>query len=280
MTTPSSPNSISMSGVAAEINSGANSGTSHYKFSDSDVRELAGLPTGFVNMGALRNKTWKSGAGTSTFYTSGTFNPPRGYSSVTVSWPTPSGLGSASYGVSYGTPVSVTIGAIGSGSSFGTQAAPAFDTTVYSCYGNVDGAFVRRMGIFTATRLSGNFDGVFPSYDEYDGDGNYTGHYTGAAEYFGNLGIYYAVTNESSHGNLGHNHSIYTIPYSCVNSNGDYEVYRSYFSGRDQGNSGFGFLDKNAGILQVYEGDAFNGEGFYNTVIRFRQKVFVTASWS
>lgn len=262
MTTSSS--SISMSGVAAEINSGTNSGTSHYKFSDSDVRQLAGLPTGFVNMGALRNKTWKAAASSSTFYTSGTFSPPRGYSSVNVSWPTPSGLSSASYGVTYGTPVSVTIGDIGSGSSFGTQTAPAFDTTVYSCYGNVDGVFVRQMGIFTSNRLSGNYDGSFP----------------GAANHFSNLGIYYAVTNENSHGNLGHNHSIYTIPYSCVNTTGDYEVYRSYFSGRDQGNSGFGFLDKTAGILQVYEGDAFNGEGFYNTVIGFRQKVFVTASWS
>jgi hypothetical protein len=280
--TPDNPNgTISMSDVINEINSGTNSGGSHNTFNDGDVRELAGEGgTSSVDMNALRGKTWIQAAGSSTFYGSGTFYPPRGYSSITLKWPQAGGLTSISYSVSYGTPVTVTIGGAGEGSTFGTHTTPAFDTEIFYNSSAIDGVFNCQFGLFTDYVINLSYYGLAVDQDDYYYDPYGEGYYyrgviQGFEGYARDRGVTFQVTNESSHGYKIHSLRLNTIANNCVNPYG-YEVYKSYLNGRDQVNNSFSISN---GIVYTGVGDGYNDEAGYNYSVGFRQSVFVIASW-
>ena len=115
--------------------------------------------SGLINIAQFYGASQKDPAGSQTFYASGTFSPPRGYTSVNVSWYDNDGYSSQIYPVTYGTPIAVSIVGAGSGSQF-NQGQPTvlstqpFDREVFWVNGAVDAGFWPQTTIYNNSVIS------------------------------------------------------------------------------------------------------------------------------
>lgn len=211
-------------------------------------------------------KTFPTSGSTSLTSGSGTFTVPNGIYSIFVEYPTTSGMTSQFLGVTPGDTISYNIGSFGSGSSFGSISAPAFNKTVLTFSGNVDD----RLGINFAVATSGG--------SSYSGAGSNQSELQPAAAA---NGCVYEVTQQTFHGDLYGTINLATVPRSLLRYS--YQVAYSYYSGR-YGAQGLGSItpswyDSNLLLSSFSIYDPGYSEGGYDLAIDLQQVVGFYVSW-
>ena len=268
--------------------------------------------TNDISLGRFYGASQKDPAGSQTFYSSGTFNPPRGYTSVNVSWYDNNGYSSQIYSVTYGTPIAVSIVGAGSGSQF-NQGQPTvlstqpLDREVFWVNGAVDAGFWPQTTIYNNSAISTNWNigartpdiqavqtfnwngqdwyplmNGYPAVQYYDYYGvfiDYPGDPHGLIKYFNDrYGITLVSANggEVYHGELNHSIGISTFPKAAAYGGSVYITTNigrnNYYTLIDTWNATTGYL----GIRQL---DDSSGEGNYYTGVNYRQPVWIKVSW-
>jgi hypothetical protein len=211
--------------------------------------------------------TWRQvfgNTGTQTFSTVGTtsWTAPPGVYSISVTYPTTAGLVTTSSAVIPGTNYNVTIGDYGANSTFGSITMPAYDKAVFAWNGNVDNDLAQEVTVAVNTATS------------YSGSGNNTTLKNGAAA----NGLYFNVSNEGWHGDLGENISIQPVLISTLLTT--FECYFSAHSGRESNYSNRQQPSSaNSYILGIYCGDGSRSEGSYAQTINLRQKGYFSITY-
>jgi len=252
-----------------------------------------------ISMSEFRGAPYRVAAGSETFTSSGTFVGKYGYSYVTLSWFDNLGYRTTTLSQTPTTSYSVTIGAAGAGSTFGSVDTGSFDMAVFQVYGNVDGGFYPKTNIYNSNGISSGFSysGLTPyNYGQNvwngetftntvsgsaaytDKNGTYQPALRGLSAYFSSrFGMYFTSDSETGHGELAHSVMIRTFP-SAAALNGT-----TYISNNEGRNNYYTIIDSwnpSTGELRFRNLDDGNSEGFYNTVINYKQPVWITATWS
>ena len=177
---------------------------------------------------------------------------PAGVKQLTVNYPTPDGLATKLFPVTVGETIIVTLGDFGVDStikgSAGTLTLPAYNKRVFTYSGNVDHIIAQDVSVATDTGVPVTASG-----------GNDTITAAAAAE-----GIYYNVTYEGWHGDLGATISFTPALKSTIYQ--PVQVYTKNGSGRQYpGNHSYPqqpSADNNY-VMNDYQGDYDGGEGSY-----------------
>lgn len=211
--------------------------------------------------------TWKQvfgNTGSATFSTVGTtsWTVPPGVYSVDVTYPTTSGLVTSALSVTPGTSISVSIGDYGASSTFGSVTMPAYDKAVFAHQGNVDHQLTQHVQVATTNATS------------YSGGGGNTTIANGAAS----NGIYYNVSYEGWHGDLGMNAQMNPVLISTLLTT--FECYYSYHAGREANN----VIDTqpsagNSYQLSISQYDGNRSEGYYENTLNLRQKGYFSITY-
>lgn len=216
----------------------------------------------WVKDGGTWKKAFPESSGSNTYTTgSGTFLVPNGITSLTVSYPTTTGIVTTAYGVTPGQTVAYNIGSYGYGSTFGSITTPAFDKVVATFAGNVDHTLYEVYGMGSTNGTS------------YSGTGTLATLSAGAAA----QGIYYTEYGEGYHGDLVCSVSINTVPNSVLNSS--MQAYISAFSGRHGGYISEQPSSANGYRTTMFLYDYYGSEGYYTYTMNLRMAVPITVSW-
>ena len=195
-----------------------------------------------------------------------TWTAPANVTSVTVTYPTPTGLVNTAVAVVPGTTYNITIGDFGQDSTFDTLlTAPAYNTQVFSYSGNVDNDVWNYVQIATATKTSVST----------------TGYNTGQIAAAAAAGIYYNVVGEGWHGDLYSSITITPVLISTLLTNT--QVYSASGSGRAYpGQHSYPQQPSPANnfVMQDYQGDAgIGGEGGYSWTTNLQQQGYLELSY-
>jgi hypothetical protein len=209
----------------------------------------------YVKDAGVEKQVYPDTIGVTTYSTPGTYSytVPAGVYSLNVSYPTNTGIQTATLAVTPGQIISSTIGNFGSNSTFGTVTAPAYSYTVAGFGGNVDGVLVNLWGMASTGGSS---------YSGSGGNGTLT---AGAAA----AGCYYTEISEGYHGDLSASISIFSVVTSSVL----YAVQAVLTSVGGRGSVGIGQQpsSSNGYVTQVNIGDSYPDEGSYSYNIVFQQ---------
>jgi hypothetical protein len=211
--------------------------------------------------------TWRQvfgNTGSQTFSVVGStsWTPPPGVYSVDVTYPTTSGLVTSLLSVTPGIAVSISVGDYGASSTFGSVTAPAYDKAVFAWQGNVDHEFTQQVQVVVSSPTS------------YSGSGGNATITNGAAA----NGIYYNVSYEGWHGDLGMNAQINPVLTSTLLTT--FECYYSYHAGREANNT----INEqpsaaNSYRLNVSQYDGNRSEGYYENTLNLRQKGYFSITY-
>lgn len=190
---------------------------------------------------------------------SGTFSVPAGIYSLTVSYPTASGITTQTLSVTPGDNISYNIAGFGYSSTFGSITAPVFDTTVFSISCQVDAVLKIIVSCATANGTAitiggGNFD-----LSPWD--------------------IIWSIQQEVSHGQQYKNITVAPVPTAVCQ--GPLQAYVSSGSGRDRNWSTYiqPTAQGDGYVFGAYIQDAFNDQSGYNVSWNLQQQVPFTVSW-
>ena len=268
---------------------------------------MTAIPSsGAIKFSNFYGSSQKDAAGSQTFYSSGTFTGKRGYNSVTLEWYDNNGYNGQIFAQTSGTAYTVTIGAAGAISSFGTQNTVAFDKTVMNVYSAVDAVSYPRATIYNNLSSAYTFrEAQSPNSNLYDtfiyNGTNYWGRmisqaaqpagYDKNGTYYGASPVYYPLQNyfsaqptamtftndsEQGHGPLWHRVGITTFPAVVAYGGSVYLSYNS--SGGNQGIS-IDVWNPATGDLRMAFGESNPGENFMQGLVNYRQPVWIKASW-
>jgi hypothetical protein len=262
---------------------------------------LSAIPaSGTIGMYEFRGAPYTSAAGSTTFYSSGTFVGKYGpNNAVTLDWFDNLGYHSVNYATIPAASYTVTMGAAGNSSAFGTQTTNPFDMPVFQVYGNVDGGFYPRTVIYNSNGISAGFQYTDLTPYTYgqnvwngetfdntvsgtagftDKNGNYYPPVRGLNAYFSaRFGIPFSSDSEGGHGELAHAVMIRRFPSAAAYGG---TTYISYNEGRNNYYTLIDVWNSATGELRFRNLDDSSGEGFYNTVINYKQPVWIRATWS
>ena len=218
----------------------------------------------YVNQSGSWVQVFPASSGSVTYTTgSGTFTVPNGIYTLTVSYPTTSGIVSTAVSVTPAQVISYSIGGFGSQSTFGGVNTGVWDKQIATFAGNVDNA--PGLNSVWGVQTSGGYS--------YSGSGGASALAAGAAA----AGCYYYEYGEQSHGDLGATISITTATSATVTNS--IQVYLSAFSGRGsygitaQPTSGNSYQ----ATITLYDPD--RSEGYYTYTMNLQQIVPITVNW-
>jgi len=220
-----------------------------------------GVAAGLVTSGGIGKQFYPDTISTVVYSSAGTYSyiVPAGVTQLQITYPTLTSVVTQTVSVTAGATYTVTIGAYGSGSSFGALlTAAAYTKTIGSWAGNVDSQVDTTWGVSTT---AGN--------TTFSGTGNGNDLAADAA----NAGCYYTESNEGGHGDLTATISINTVQTSTLVAPLDVAVIN--FSGR--GDSGVNITQQpTAGnsfrvVARAYDGGY--SEGTQSWDLQLRQTV-------
>ena len=216
----------------------------------------------FKDSGTWRQVFGNTGSEVFTTVGSTSWTVPPGVYSVSVTYPSTTGLVTSSLSVTPGSAISISIGDYGASSTFASVTMPAYDQAVFAWQGNVDAQLTQQVQVATNTATS------------YSGSGGNSTITNGAAA----NGIYYNVSYEGWHGDLGMGAQMTPVLISTLLTT--FECYYSYHSGREANN----YIDTqptaaNSYQLGVSQYDGNRSEGYYQNTLNIRQKGYFSITY-